>query len=630
MTIQVRVSFTDDAGTEETLTSAATEAVQPVPNNPATGAPSITGTAQVGETLSADTSAIADADGLANVSYSYQWIRNDGGTDSNISGATYSSHTLAADDEGRTIKVQVSFTDDTGSGETLTSAATAAVVARPNNPATGAPSITGTAQVGETLSADTSAIADADGLANVSYSYQWIRNDGGADSNISGATHSSYTLAADDEGRTIKVQVSFTDDTGSGETLTSAATAAVVARPNNPATGAPSITGTAQVGETLSADTSAIADADGLANVSYSYQWIRNDGGTDSNISGATHSSHTLAADDEGRTIKVQVSFTDDAGNAETLSSVATSPVEAASPPPNRSATGLPSIVGSARVESTLTVDTSGIADADGMQDVVFRYQWIAGESGISGASQRSYTLTSDEEGLTIRVSVSFSDDAGNAETLSSVATSPVESASPPPNRSATGLPSIVGSARVGSTLTVDTSGIADADGMQDVVFRYQWIAGESGISGASQKSYTLTSDEEGLTIRVSVSFSDDAGNAETLSSVATSPVESASPPPNRSATGLPSIVGSARVESTLTVDTSGIADADGMQDVVFRYQWIVHDGRSHTAIDGARGSSYTLVESDEGQRIRILVIFTDDEGNTETLVSAPTATVAE
>ena len=603
----------------------ATEAAQAVPNNPATGQPVITGTPQVGETLSVDTSGISDLDGLQNAAFTYRWIA----AGSDIEGATGSSHTIAEDDEGLTIQVRVSFTDDAGTEETLTSAATEAVQPVPNNPAIGQPVITGTPQIGETLTADTSAITDADGLTNVSYSYQWIRNDGGTDTNISGATYSSYTLAAYDEGRTIKVQVSFTDDTGNAETLSSVATSPVEAAsppPNRSATGLPSIVGSARVGSTLTVDTSAIADADGMQDVVFRYQWIAGE----SAISGASQKSYTLTADEEGLTIRVRVSFTDDAGNAETLSSVATSPVEAASPPPNRSATGLPSIVGSARVGSTLTVDTSAIADADGMQDVVFRYQWIAGESAISGASQKSYTLTADEEGLTIRVRVSFTDDTGNAETLSSVATSPVEAASPPPNRSATGLPSIVGSARVGSTLTVDTSAIADADGMQDVVFRYQWIAGESAISGASQKSYTLTADEEGLTIRVRVSFSDDAGNAETLSSVATSPVEAASPPPNRSATGLPSIVGSARVGSTLTVDTSAIADADGMQDVVFRYQWIVHDGRSHTAIDGARGSSYTLVESDEGQRIRILVIFTDDEGNTETLVSAPTATVAE
>ena len=75
----MRVSFTDDADNEATtLTSTATSSVAAQPNSPATGAPTITGTAQVGETLTADTSGIADADGLANVSYSYQWISNDG------------------------------------------------------------------------------------------------------------------------------------------------------------------------------------------------------------------------------------------------------------------------------------------------------------------------------------------------------------------------------------------------------------------------------------------------------------------------------------------------------------------------------------------------------------------------
>ena len=270
------MSFTDDADNGETLTSAATAAVDAAPNSPATGAPTITGTAQVGQTLTADTSAIADADGLTNVSYSYQWVANDGTADTDITGATASTYTLAADDEGKTIKVRVSFTDDAGNDETLTSAATAAVDAAPNSPATGAPTITGAAQVGETLTADTSGIADADGLTSVSYSYQWIRNDGSSDSDIQNATGSSYTLVAADEGKTIKVRVSFTDDAGHGETLTSAATAAVDAAPNSPATGAPTITGTAQVGETLSADTSAIADADGLTNATFTYQWVTN------------------------------------------------------------------------------------------------------------------------------------------------------------------------------------------------------------------------------------------------------------------------------------------------------------------------------------------------------------------
>ena len=52
---------------------------------------------------------------------------------------------------------------------------TAAVSAAANTPATGAPTITGTAQVGQTLTAGTTAIMDADGLTSVSYTYQWIR-----------------------------------------------------------------------------------------------------------------------------------------------------------------------------------------------------------------------------------------------------------------------------------------------------------------------------------------------------------------------------------------------------------------------------------------------------------------------
>ena len=213
---------------------------------PATGAPMISGTAQVGETLTADTTGIADADGLTNVSYSYQWIRNDGTSDTDITGATDSSYTLVAADEGQTIKVKVSFTDDADNDERLTSAATGEVEARPNRPATGRPTISGTAQVGETLTAETSGIADADGLTNVSYRYQWVRNDGAAGMDIENATSASYALVDADVGSTIKGRVSFTDDAGNEETLTSMATGEVAAAVLTEPPGAPlNLTGTA-------------------------------------------------------------------------------------------------------------------------------------------------------------------------------------------------------------------------------------------------------------------------------------------------------------------------------------------------------------------------------------------------
>ena len=118
-------------------------------------------------------------------------------------------------------------TADGGHEETLTSAATDAVVARPNSAATGAPAISGAAQVDETLTASTSGIADEDGLDSATFTYQWLASDGSTDAEISGATGSTYTLVDADAGQAIKLRVSFTDDRGHEETLTSAATDAV-------------------------------------------------------------------------------------------------------------------------------------------------------------------------------------------------------------------------------------------------------------------------------------------------------------------------------------------------------------------------------------------------------------------
>ena len=306
-------------------------------NTAATGAPTITGTATVGQTLTAGTTAIMDADGLTSVSYTYQWIRvATDNTETNISSAAASTYMLVAADQGTTVKVTVSFTDDANNPETLTSAATATVSAAANTPATGAPTITGTAQVGQTLTAGTTAIMDADGLTSVSYTYQWIRvATDNTETNISSAAASTYMLVAADQGTTLKVRVSFTDDANNPETLTSAATATVSAAANTLATGAPTITGTAQVGQTLTAGTTAIMDADGLTSVSYTYQWIRvATDNTETNISSAAASTYMLVAADQGTTVKVTVSFTDDANNPETLTSAATATVGAAATGP--------------------------------------------------------------------------------------------------------------------------------------------------------------------------------------------------------------------------------------------------------------------------------------------------------
>ena len=90
------------------------------------------------------------------------------------------------------------------------------------------------------------------------------------------------------------------------------------------ATGKPKIFGTARVGRTLTVGTSDISDGngnskaeEGEAGFAYTYQWMRSVSGTDTDISGATLSTYTLTAADEGNTVKVKASFTDNAGYAE-------------------------------------------------------------------------------------------------------------------------------------------------------------------------------------------------------------------------------------------------------------------------------------------------------------------------
>ena len=705
-------------------------------NSQASGRPAVSGSAQVGQTLTADTSGIADEDGLTNVVFSYQWMADD----TNIRDATGSSYTLTEDDEGKTITVTVSFTDAEGNPETLTSDPTGEVAAKPNIQATGQPTISGTVRVGETLTADVTGIADEDGLNQVVFSYQWIRNDGNADEDIAGATGSSYTLTGDDEGKTVKVTVSFTDDSGNTESLPSYPTGKVAAKPNSDPTGAPAISGTAQVGQTLTANVTGIDDEDGLENAEFTYQWIRNDGTEDADIPGATASTHTPDENDVGKALKVRVSFTDDADHGETLTSPPTAAVTAAAvtappltatldsvpashdgstvftfelhfseefklsylvlrdqaftitggtvsratrvdkglnikreihvqpdgdgavtivlpvttdcaddgaictvdgkklstrleltvsgpggappttdePAPNTQATGLPTISGTVRVGETLTADVTGIADEDGLTNVVFSYQWMAYDTNIQDATGSSYTLVSDDEGRTIKVTVSFTDAEGHQESRTSEPTGAVEAA---PNTSATGQPTISGTVRVGETLTADVTGIADEDGLTNVVFSYQWMAYDTNIQDATGSSYTLVSDDEGTVIKVTVSFTDAEGHQESRTSEPTGAVEAA---PNTSATGQPTISGTVRVGETLTADVTGIADEDGLTNVVFSYQWMADED-----IAGATGSSYTLTKDDKGKTIKVIVSFTDAEGNPETLTSDPTGEVA-
>ena len=106
-------------------------------------------------------------------------------------------------------------TDESTAAYTITIDVTAA-----NDTPTGQPVITGTARVGEELEADTSGIADVDGLPGT-FRYEWVRVDGDMETAIEDATSRTYRLVTADSGKRLKVKVSFTDDGGNDEEVSS-------------------------------------------------------------------------------------------------------------------------------------------------------------------------------------------------------------------------------------------------------------------------------------------------------------------------------------------------------------------------------------------------------------------------
>ena len=122
--ITVEVTAEDDE-TTQTYTVTVTRAENALP----TGVPTISGTAQVGQTLTVGTSGIADEDGLTNVSFGATWTANEGYLRVLIAPGRDLSYTVSRRDVGMTLEVQVNFEDDAGERHFLTSAKTAAVVA---------------------------------------------------------------------------------------------------------------------------------------------------------------------------------------------------------------------------------------------------------------------------------------------------------------------------------------------------------------------------------------------------------------------------------------------------------------------------------------------------------------------
>ena len=539
---------------------------------PAEGAVAISGTAQVGSTLTADPSGITDTDGLTTPTYTYQWLRvdADGVSNETTIGANAATYTLVAADVGKKIKVQVSFTDDRGHIETVTSDAT--VVAAPPGVTVSKSTLTVTEQ--STTGDSYTVVLDSEPTANVVVT---VAGHSGTDvtpvpttltfTDSDWATAKTVTVTAADDADTVDDEVSLTHSAMSTDTDYSGITIAGVTvtvddndDANTPATGQPAITGAAQVGKTLTAGLGNIADTDGLPGTfpdDYTLQWVRVDADGVSNeadLSGETSGTYTPVAADVGKKIKVAVSFTDDGSTAEgPLTSAAypsNAPVAAAAgacPPDNDWCT-------------TLTVGFS--------EDGIFKYY------GFSTA------ITDD----------------GLADTT-------IDDGD-------------------GTTWTVSTMVIADAIINDQVHINLDAFLARGSVFDLGGTTFTTDETSESTVTTGNYSWLLPAGFAWVHGQDVTVSVKL---PANAPATGVPEISGAPQVGKTLSAGTTGIMDLDGLTSVSYTYQWIRVDvdGTSNPVDVGTDDDEYTLVAADEGKRIKVQVTFTDDDSNAEELTSA-------
>ena len=594
--VRVNVTAANSYGSASSANAGTGAIVSGAPHS--TAAPTVAGTPQQGQVLTASTGTWSPA----GTTYGYQWQRSsDGGQTWNaIPGATSSTYTPAAADIGSNVRVTLTATNPLGATNVSSNALGPVASGAPFS--TSAPLINGAAHQAQVLTVNASW-----NPAGTSYSYQWQRSsDNGVTwSNIAGGTGSSYTLGVADESALVRVSVSASNPYGQAS-ATSGSIGPVTAAPAVNVV-APVLTGTAQRTNTLSASQGTWSGP----SLAYSYQWQHSSDGGDTwtAIPGAIGTSYILGIADEGTSVRVLVTATNLDG-AVSQPSIATN-VVAPYPPSNSAA---PTIVGIAQRTYTLAAST-GTWVGPG---ITYAYQWQQdlgdGYEDIDGATDPTYTLATGDEGSTVRVLVTATNLDGSI-VQASQPTTPVLSALPVN----TTLPVVTGPLQRDSTLSsVLGMWIGSSNN-----YAYQWQRSADGttwssIAGATSSSYVLTPADEGSHVRLLVTATNADGTGS-AASVETALVQSA-PPVN---TGVPTI-GAAAQRGSILLASQGSWSGIGN---VYTYQWQRATGVGFTDIPGATGANYTLAVADEGAAVRVVITAANVDG-TLSVPSVASATV--
>jgi hypothetical protein len=335
-------------------------------------------------------------------------------------------------------------------------------------------------------------------------------------------------------------------------------------------TTAPSVSGTTAVGETLTASSGNWGPADGAT---VAYQWAED--GTP--ISGATSPALALTPSDIGDEFTVAVTVSRVNFTTATFTSAATKAVT----PGVLTSTKTPSVSGTARVGSTVTASPGSWTPSG----TTYAYQWLANGAKIAGATSQSLLIPGSvaDDKLSVKVTASKTGYANAAATSAAdtVALGTIAS---------TGVPTVSGTPRVGSTVTASPGDWTPSG----ATYTYQWLANGDKITGATHATYAIGAGLIGKELSVEVTAKDLGYRAVTVASSARVVARGV-----LVAKVKPKLTGTADVGKTLDV-TTGTWNPDP----VIKVQWYANG----KAIAHATGLTLKLTAVLKGTSISVVV----------------------
>ncbi len=275
--------------------------------------------------------------------------------------------------------------------------------------------------------------------------------------------------------------------------------------------------------------------------------------------------------------------------------------------------------------DDPLIIDASAVMDGDGVGKI--QVQWQISETGkewynLTGETRQSFTPRESHVGKRLRVELSYVDGQGNLETILSPTSSPVQNVNDKP----TGAAQLIGPAQEGDALVVDTSMIADEDGLGSLSIIWQRSSTKTdwqAFPGVTGELMQLEQRHVGYSYRAVVSYVDSHGTKEILVTSPSETVVNVDDPVQ----GEIVLTGEAAEGQTIFASTDRLSDEDGIASMSVGWESSV-DGRNWKAIDTVGVPQLALPQALVNKKVRARVAVVDSFGIETVIFSQATNTV--